>query len=1452
MGEMMDSFLEQLAQNDRTVSVDAYQTLSNVIRQYDDIPEEEVLKTKINTFIKYIKRDLLRKPSPNEPPIADTNLMTQALRVLVIFVWNKDYASHLSDESRTFILDRSIQVLTEHTAPKSVIVHYLHLLASQNFRPALITSYRVSKLLEALKVLPEHYKGNGVISERLLLYHKLLDQERPTMKVRASLWVEGLLSGMTNGLKDIRTKAIELGMKACSAFPPSSSISGVIKSVLSKEIAPGKAFSSSICRKLEKMISVTDEGVQVPQIWTIVLRLSNNIDERERSGSSTRIDKWPQFRDWLSVIQKCFNCSESAIQRQAYQAWNRFIHIVQPHLTSDNLLQLLAKPMTAHIERHGGEQTNKGARMAAVSSYCTLLYYAFRPAATHDQYTRVWNEYIVKVMRTSFFEKSTANADLASRIFMSLFWNSKKGTKIWNDSRALENTLLEPEDLPIIDCKWIRSKTKAILEMFHVLMRYSSWGASGQSENAHIAVAWMHFLKAIREANKKEIKPSSETVEAVTGVTKFLGHCYENIPENQKYSSEPAPISPLTVAQVRQLTVIAVGELGPDLIQVGLKDKGRELSKALVLYDALQPLVTAEGEESDPNSTSFDRCLTFLDEELVRDFQSEESNDTESEILQIQHRLEVCSDAHIAHTLSLLSRPTILLLMRDLTTWDRKVDNKGSSSLYPQIISTTIHLLSTLPCSAIWELDEILGCLLSNKRDAIVEQTVKVWNTTFGPRLPFPMGPRLVKALTTLESLGVGICLPGRSTDQPSPQLGGRLRVLRAPSEASSSHLSRHGSPVADRQTWDAALSPELGTQHSEYHTDKEVTLSTFSPIRAVRHPRLRHDDSQVHFEPIESSPLPEEEPESQFLTTRQKEVRDRQRTEPAVVFPDLKSSPTARARSVSQMDCEFARKVASQVERPSTPTLPANQDQGEQEVTASPTPRARHIALQITDMEVPSSPPSMVGNNDRQEITSSPPQAVPEDAREGITLAIVQTEEAACQDAMEVDGVAVLEAGRIQSAAVVENHETEPETDIVMNEQVSATHVNGQQISVAESLPPTIHGNDNAEDFIITSQSAAPFKTRATRNRFSQRLNRERVPAASRRSSSLRQASHEDTTVSSEASDREDFQQQEDQDEDSDADQILPPPEAASLTPLRPITINMTSDSTNSDGHDGDRDKSPVLQPTTDSDEIDMLSASQLSQDLDQYVNEIVETETDEYRQETNVEARSGPHDGDGDPRYNKRKSRKRKSNQQKFTVAKRRKSAASARSSVSNEASSSVNDTDGDLLDCIEVSPSQAVEAAAAVDLDQQEASTVSRTELHPKRRRGRPRKRHSTETSQSSENSRVEVVVRDVSDVKDEVEEIDGVSATLPEHGNSERRHQSQGPDVDVEETTAILEISEGREGGVHEGFMSSLETALNRLKSATAGEIDLRAVEDLCFQIRFQAQVLAQQGQRAGRT
>ncbi|KAF4343358.1 Telomere length regulator rif1 [Fusarium beomiforme] len=114
--------------------------------------------------------------------------------------------------------------------------------------------------------------------------------------------------------------------------------------------------------------------------------------------------------------------------------------------------------------------------------------------------------------------------------------------------------------------------------------------------------------------------------------------------------------------------------------------------------------------------------------------------------------------------------------------------------------------------------------------------------------------------------------------------------------------------------------------------------------------PRLRHDNSQIQFAPIVSSPLVEE---SQHLTERQMEVRKRQE-ENAGLYPGIRSSPRTRAQAAIEEKSKDA-----EIQKPGKlETTPEPADSCDEFINLTPTPR-RGQALHLEGLnDPPSSPP--------------------------------------------------------------------------------------------------------------------------------------------------------------------------------------------------------------------------------------------------------------------------------------------------------------------------------------------------------------------------------------------------------------------------------------------------------------------------------------------------------------
>lgn len=109
---------------------------------------------------------------------------------------------------------------------------------------------------------------------------------------------------------------------------------------------------------------------------------------------------------------------------------------------------------------------------------------------------------------------------------------------------------------------------------------------------------------------------------------------------------------------------------------------------------------------------------------------------------------------------------------------------------------------------------------------------------------------------------------------------------------------------------------------------------------------RPRHDDSQMHFAVIESSPPIPEAVDSQLLTNHQKEVRERQQFEAGVMFPDLRITPKIRVREQGDIlptlilrGTQTSQSKSNAVD--SCTVLPAADDISDDVFESSPTPRS-------------------------------------------------------------------------------------------------------------------------------------------------------------------------------------------------------------------------------------------------------------------------------------------------------------------------------------------------------------------------------------------------------------------------------------------------------------------------------------------------------------------------------
>jgi hypothetical protein len=264
-----------------------------------------------------------------------------------------------------------------------------------------------------------------------------------------------------------------------------------------------------------------------------------------------------------------------------------------------------------------------------------------------------------------------------------------------------------------------------------------------------------------------------------------------------------------------------------------------------------------------------------------------------------------------------------------------------------------------------------------------------MWNATFGKIESLKYPARLEKALQTLQS----------SVELSAPSLIDRVDNLVRSSSICGIHQAntpQDGSLSFDDSDSSAAdMEPEQHLPHiskSPFRISKSAQKSRSPgnkngrrvPSRQTPKHRLRHDDSQIEFEPILSSPSARFNQESQVLTERQKEMLERQRTE-ARIFSDTVCHSPSQPPGLSpkrllevQPDSPSGDDLPTNISRTPLKTL-ANMGPMDAYLGSSPTPQARNRGQQILSDESSVRTPNAVRTvqiaDDLDELGSSPPQ---------------------------------------------------------------------------------------------------------------------------------------------------------------------------------------------------------------------------------------------------------------------------------------------------------------------------------------------------------------------------------------------------------------------------------------------------------------------------------------------
>ncbi|KAF4450762.1 hypothetical protein F53441_6205 [Fusarium austroafricanum] len=248
-------------------------------------------------------------------------------------------------------------------------------------------------------------------------------------------------------------------------------------------------------------------------------------------------------------------------------------------------------------------------------------------------------------------------------------------------------------------------------------------------------------------------------------------------------------------------------------------------------------------------------------------------------------------------------------------------------------------------------IEPLIAAGFRSKHRHNVNKMAETWNALVKDEDNLDCSESLKSIIASLRPM-VDVSFPGM--EDSSGEFGAQAQAFVDSQEdlsfvaLSSAKSSGHGVEQAASPAPSISRMSLRGARKRRRDATPEST-KTKSARRTIT-PRLRHDNSQIQFAPIVSSPLVEE---SQHLTERQKEVRQRQQ-ENIGLYLEIRSSPRTRSQAAIE-----EKSKDPEIQKPGNlQTTPERAASFEEFITLTPTPR-RGQALHLEGFnDPPSSPP--------------------------------------------------------------------------------------------------------------------------------------------------------------------------------------------------------------------------------------------------------------------------------------------------------------------------------------------------------------------------------------------------------------------------------------------------------------------------------------------------------------
>ncbi|KAK0669333.1 putative telomere length regulator protein rif1 [Cercophora samala] len=439
-------------------------------------------------------------------------------------------------------------------------------------------------------------------------------------------------------------------------------------------------------------------------------------------------------------------------------------------------------------------------------------------------------------------------------------------------------------------------------------------------------------------------------------------------------------IEPLSKALTDQITLVgADGTLLPntlkcvtELISVATQPRDRQA------VDAARRRLwgTALAGSRSSSFDTFDNLYKGASEALVNKYTTFDATDTDPTI----HLLKEVGGFFDRCNRQLFLR-TLATLQDGIIPWLQD-SNRQLGSQTASVSATTKALWDKLasliteieqPAQQLDFLERFFCASFASSHRSIVNSAVSLWNRLF-EKVGHLEYPEELKASLIQMQLHTDIVLPGLET--ASSQFAGQQQMLFTDSfedfslpRMSTRSSSRRGTPRATSSPARSPASTRL-TPSTKRRVDTSPVRKLAAANRRKAAPKLRHDDSQIQFAAIGPATTEMDALESQALTERQKEVRERQK-ENAALFPEIRSSPRRSKRHAKATE-EGTSPAPEKITTPQAAT-PQPDTRFDEYVSSTPTPR-RGQPLMIPEHDMtdpPSSPPEPRRNPLAAEIRS-------------------------------------------------------------------------------------------------------------------------------------------------------------------------------------------------------------------------------------------------------------------------------------------------------------------------------------------------------------------------------------------------------------------------------------------------------------------------------------------------